>query len=200
MKKSDILDLSTLLHSLYGARQPLLPDGMLQLWYEHLERFERDLIMQAVKRWARQHTTKAPSLDEILEQAEILQEDTRRSRLPSTPKGPVEVLKDLAELGAQSPDDRLLARLHCRLAEQHPRATWAQQCRAWSDHYAAKRPQLATWLLEASRKYEALAPRTQPAPTPQGGKVIPLMFEARAVASNDAYEEAGVLVSDAAAD
>ena len=185
MNTADVRELSTLLQALYGTyRFPGLEAAMLDLWHETLAAFDFDTVRRAVRHWARHHTNKPPSLDELQEAAERVIDDDRRARLPAKPKGPVEVLVDIAELVAErSPDDGLYARCMCRLAERYPRAQWSQQCRLWAVHYAPKRPTLATWLEQAAVQYEQLLPNTEPTTPAPTARVIPLMGTATPVAS-----------------
>lgn len=185
MNTADVRELSTLLHALYGAyRFPGLEAAMLDLWYDALAPFDANVVRRAVRQWARHHTNKPPSLDELQEAAERIVDDDRRSRLPATPKGPVEVLQDVAELVAErSPDDGVFARCMCRLAERYPRAQWPQQCRLWAIHYAPQRPALATWLEQAAQQYERLLPTAVPGAPPPPARVIPQMFAATPVSS-----------------
>lgn len=176
----DLVALMTYLQDLYGSRIPDLPDAMLDLWLEALARHDRDLVWRAVKRWARQHTYKPPSLDELLEQVEYVTDEDRRARLPSAPTSP---LKLLAAAAAQAqaeagPDTRLYARLQVGLLERVPRADWAAKCEAAAAYYAATRPALAAWLRQDAQKYAAWLPTAPAVPPAPDDQVLPRLGEA----------------------
>lgn len=173
MQPGDAIELITYLHELYGERFPELSSSMAKLWYEDLRRMEKDLMEQAVNRWARQHTLKAPSLDELLEQAEFLREEQRRHRRPSTgDTSPLDVLRQAAEAQENNPersdDEARFGHLMALIGERsvaswldkqgvaHEKLTLEQratQCYEWARAYQTKNPKLAEDLQHTARTY-----------------------------------------------
>lgn len=173
MTRSDIVILVTKMQGLYGDRFPSLLPEMAEVWLEAMRHLEEDVVQTALMRWARQHTFKPPSLDELLEQVEYVQDDQRRlARAGSSTATFLDVLKEAASMQAhnplRSPDDVTYGRLMALLAErsvgpwvdkqgeQHPKLTQEQrgeQCYRWAEHYQATRPALAEDLRAAARQY-----------------------------------------------
>lgn len=173
MQPREAVQLVTYLHELYSERFPQLSPAMTKVWYEDLRRMDYALMEQAVNRWVRQHTLKSPSLDELLEQAEFMQEEQRRQRRPSPRDvSPAAVLRAAAETQAQNPltsDEQasyghLMAVLGERscglwLDEQgvwQPKLSMEQrgaQCYEWANAYVVSRPKLAEELRHAARLY-----------------------------------------------
>src|SRR5215475_14077568 len=121
MTTHDLTILTNYLHGLYGDRFPGLTAGMAQLWYDTLHGADADLVRRPAKRWARHHTLKAPTLDELAEQVEWLEEQDHKARLPVSSadrKTALDLLKDLQEAAPpKSSDDARFGRCMLRLGE-----------------------------------------------------------------------------------
>jgi hypothetical protein len=173
MEPSDVFGLTLYLANLYGDRFPALTDGMARLWYESLRHLDADIAHEAATRWARQHTLKAPSLDELLEQIDIVRDDQRQARRSGrSDVRALDVLRDAAETQAanaeRSDDDATYGRLMVLLTERsigpwqdsqgiwHEKLTQEQrgeQCYEWAEQYRTTQPQLAKDLEAAARQY-----------------------------------------------
>jgi hypothetical protein len=173
MTKGEFQVFVTKLHGFYGERFPALTSAMAAFWYESLRYTDEDIADLALHRWARQHTLKAPSLDEMLEQIEFVQEEERATQWRSAKaKGWGDALQEAAEAQAANPersdDDATYGWLMAQLAERsiHPwtdtrgveRAKLtmeqrAMQCMHWAKKHAEKRPQLAEDLRCAARHF-----------------------------------------------
>jgi len=195
LTNSDLQVFVTKLKGLYGDRFPGLLPEMAREWLSDLHHLDEEVLEKALHRWARQHTFKAPSLDELLEQVEMVREDEQRTRRHGTRvKTYLAVLKEAVEAEANNPvrtdEDVTYSRLMCLLAERsmlpwadskkqlRPKLTMeqrAEQCLLWANKYESTRPQLAEDLRYAAR-------------TAFGGGG--LMYMAQGVAVNDeAHEE-----------
>jgi len=161
------------LKGFYGERFPGLTDGMAKLWFECLRYTDEDIAERALVRWARQFTWKSPSLDELQEQVEYIQQEERaHQRRGSSTASWLDVLKNAAAEQADNPlrseDDATYGQLMALLAErslepwfdtqgqQHPKLTVeqrAEQCLVWARKYGAQRPQLAEDLHVAARQF-----------------------------------------------
>lgn len=181
MTRSDILTLVTKIQGLYGDRFPALAPEMADVWLDGLRHLDEDLVQQGVLRWARQHTFKAPSLDELLEQVEYVREEQQRAkRHGSSTKNFLDVLKDAADAQAsnplRSPDDVTFGRLMATLAErsitkwQDTQGVWhdkltheqrGEQCYSWAEYYQVARPALAKDLRGAARTFAETLYATQ---------------------------------------
>lgn len=169
MTKHDLSILSNFLHGLYRDKFPGLTEGMAQLWYEDLKDLDADLVTRGAKRWARHHTLKAPSLDELRESVELVQEQGLKARLPQPATNPIEVLKKLAQdAAAASPEfttaDTIFGKcmiklLECRTRQEgrYSLADCAGQLMTWAAYYRPKSRELAEWLDHQATIYERMA-------------------------------------------
>jgi hypothetical protein len=198
MTPSDLDVLTTYLHGLYGERFPGLTPGMATLWLDELRPHAYALVTRAAQRWARQHTIKAPSLDELAEAVEWLADEDRRARLSTPNATPRSVLAEgQARAEGASPEwstaDKVFGRLMIQLldyATSHARA-WrnadaAEQCRQWAAYYGAQSAPLAQSLLAQAVTYDRLAQHDPPcaaslAPT----AMFPTLVATPAVAPQD---------------
>lgn len=173
MQVHEVFRLTAYLHDLYRDRFPTLSEAMTRIWYEDLRRMDYDVMEQAVNRWARQHTLKAPSLDELLEQAEFMQEEQRRTRRPSPGDTSwVDVLRAAAEAQARNPErsetDGTFGHLLATLGERsvaswvdehgvvHDKLTLEQRattCYEWANQHHLTHPHLAEDLRHTARTY-----------------------------------------------
>ncbi len=173
MQLPEVRELATLLHALYEDRFPGLSPQMCVFWLERLRHLEPDLVTAAVQRWASHHTFKSPSLDELLEQVELVRDAQQPlTRTGSSTKSYLEVLQDAADAQAGNPerteDDASYGHLMVQLAMRsidpwqdgqgvtHPKLTLQErtaQCYDWATQYASTRPQLATDLQAAARQF-----------------------------------------------
>lgn len=176
MNASEITALFQYLEEYYPDKFAFPSLGMARLWKEKLAQFDEDTMRQAADRWAMHYTFKSPSLDELLEQVEIVREDQRTAkRHGSSDKTFVDALKDAAENEAAHPlrneEDATYARLMVVLAERsvapwvdkqgrwHEKLTGEQrgeQCYGWARHYEPTNPQLADDLRGAAKKFAEL--------------------------------------------
>lgn len=167
MTRHDVTILTNFLHGLYGERFPGLTPGMAQLWYDDLQPLDAALVTRAARRWARHHTLKSPTLDELLEQVEWVQEQDRKARLPEASAGPQSFDDFLAWASgtpARSHDDRRFARAHqilyARLRgnpERWTRAHCAAACQGWAARLQASAPGLAASLVKAAEYFAKVA-------------------------------------------
>ena len=84
MDTHDLARLNVRLQKLYGDRFPGLTLGMAELWMDDLRTVPADVVAFAVKRWAREHTHKAPALEDLCTLAEIIQREQRRATTAQT--------------------------------------------------------------------------------------------------------------------
>lgn len=173
MDIEQVVLLTAYLHELYGDKFPKLSPAMTKIWYEDLARMDNELMEQTVNRWARQHTLKSPSLDELLEQAEFLQEEQRRRRRPSAgDTSPLDVLRAAAEAQARNPErsasdgtfghlmaligERSVARWVDEAGVVHDKLTLEERattCYEWARTYQTTHPKLADDLQYTARTY-----------------------------------------------
>jgi len=200
MNKHEIEILGNYLHALYDERFPVLTPDMAQLWYDDLRNLDYDLVTRAAKRWARHHTLKAPSLDELQESVEWVQDADRAARLPQargreTPGDALEVLARTTP--ARSTDDRRYVRamqvLYAHLSGQLPRWTRAEcaaACRSWAEQLRASAPDLAASLVRAGSLFDGFAAlRGEPPAPPMTGLSLPTLGEASAPAALAAWDQ-----------
>lgn len=175
----DFHDTQTLLaeiRALYEGHCPTFNAAMTKLWHNALKPFEHETGVNAVERWARHHTFKPPTLDELLEQIEMVRDEAQQAkRWGKSDKTFVDALRDAAENEAANPlrseEDATYARLMVVLAERsvapwrdkqgrfHEKLTAEQrgeQCYGWARHYEATNPQLADDLRGAAKKFAEL--------------------------------------------
>lgn len=176
MTRSDFASFSVKLKGLYGDRFPGFPKDMARLWLEALRPIEDDLVLEALERWARHFTFKVPSLDELLEQVEMLRDEHHRlvTRMGSSTKSWLDVLREAQATEAANPirtaDDVTYGSLMVILTErsldrwQDAQGVWhakltktqrQQQCNAWASEYQARRPVLADDLRHAMHHFRA---------------------------------------------
>ena len=173
MDMSGISTLNRLLKALYPEQFPGLPRGMADLWLERLRQHDEDLVMQAVQRWAMHHTYKACSLDELLEQVELVREAARPLRRSATPgKSYADMLDEAAQAQASNPlrseDDatygHLMATLGIRSCDHwkdeggawHAKMTMSErrdQCFVWAAQFELSRPTLSANLHATARQF-----------------------------------------------
>lgn len=173
MTPSDIHILATKIKGLYGDHFPGFTPAMAQEWLSDLDHLDEAVVEQGLRRWARQHTVKPPSLDELLEQVAIVRDEGRLPRHPPSQGLPaVEPLQATRDAQDRNPersdDDVTYGRLMTLLAErsirpwcdskgqEHPKLTMAQrgeQCLLWARKYDATNPQLAEDLRAAVRHF-----------------------------------------------
>ena len=193
MNPHEIIELSTYLHELYSEKFPPLNNAMGRLWYGRLKHIDLDDAKEGVERWAWHHTFKSPSLDELLEQIELVKDEKRKTiRDKSGTADYLQLLKNAAAEQGDNPlrgeDDATYGRLMVVLAERamgrwmdkkhqwHDRLTMEQcgeQCYAWANTYQAERPQLADDLRSAARKYAEIMAGQAPA---TGEYSVPQMY------------------------
>jgi hypothetical protein len=191
MDHSDFQTLIVKLHGFYGDRFLTLAPDMARFWFESLRYQDADTADMALHRWARQFTWKPPSLDELLEQMEYVQEERRASeRRSAKPKTWLGALQDAADVQAANPvrseDDASYGRLMVILAERsiepwadskgqiHPKLTEAQrgeQCLLWARRFAMTRPQLAADLQMAATHF-GVAMAVAQSVMPNGQEVV----------------------------
>jgi hypothetical protein len=184
MEIKDTIALTTYLHELYLDRFPAMSPQMVRIWHEDLQRIDEDLAEEAVNRWAKQHTFKAPSLDELLEQCEFIREESRRTRRPSSRDTDyLDVLRDAAEAQARNPersdDDGTFGHLMATLGERsvaswvdeqgvvHEKLTLEQratQCYEWANQQHTTHLSLAEDLRHTARTYARIYHEQQEAP------------------------------------
>lgn len=173
MNFTDVQELSGLMQALYGAHFPGLTPAMAQIWQEDLAHLELDLVRRSLRRWVRFHTDRAPSLDQLLEQVELVQADERQGkRSGSRAKSYVDILKDMAAREAatpeRSPDDATYAHYMVLLGERsiepwtddqgvrHDKMTQehrGDQCYVWAEQVRPTQPDLAKDLEAAGRQF-----------------------------------------------
>ena len=172
MDMGQILTLNRLLKTLYPEQFPGLPRAMADVWLERLRQHDEDLVMQAVQRWAMHHTFKACSLDELLEQVDLIREDEARSRLPTQSRRVADILRDAAEAQAANPlgseDDatygHLMATLGIRSCDHwkdeggawHAKMTMSErrdQCFVWAAQFEFEHPTLSANLHATARQF-----------------------------------------------
>jgi len=169
----EVLQLIEQVHELYLDKFPALAPSMTRLWYEDLKRYEAIDADQAVRQWARQHTLKAPSLDELCEAIEFLVEERRRSRRSGREvQDLAAVLREAAEAQARNPErtesEARFGHLMALIGERsvapwvdaqgvrHDKMTLeerATQCYEWATHYETRDPKLAEDLRYVARVY-----------------------------------------------
>jgi len=162
--------LTNFLHGLYKDRFPGLTEGMAQMWYDDLMDYPADLVIRGAKRWARHHTLKAPSLDELMESIEWVREQDLKARLPQKPTNPfqeVEAMQRHAQ-GAHpewTTADKVFGKLMIRLLEhctgqrgkRYTMADCAAHLMTWVEYYRPKSRELAAWLEAQIPRYQDLA-------------------------------------------
>ena len=173
MNLADVHELAALMGALYGERFPGVTAAMAQIWQEDLAHLELDLVRRSLRRWVRFHTDRAPSLDQLLEQVELVQADEREGkRSGSSTKSYVDILKDMAAREAatpeRSPDDATYAHYMVLLGERsiepwadeqgvrHEKMTQEQrgdQCYVWAEQVRPTQPELAKDLEAAGRQF-----------------------------------------------
>jgi hypothetical protein len=174
MTTGELQALMVQIRGYYGDRFSDFSPGMVQLWFESLHHLDEELCIQGLKRWARQHNFKVPSLDELLEQIEIVRDEQRRlaRRDGSSTKSWLDALRDAQENEQANPlrseDDVTYGQLMALLAErsidkwQDKQGVWhdkltveqrGEQCYAWATAYETRRPELAQDLRAAARKF-----------------------------------------------
>jgi hypothetical protein len=173
MDHSEFFGLTEYLTVLYAERFPPLTAAMAQIWFEDLQRFEEELVTHAIRRWSRHHTLKAPSLDELLEQIDLVQADQRQARRSgSAAKNYVDILKDIAAREASTPErseaDATYAHYMVLLGERsiepwtdeqgvrHEKMTQEQrgdQCYVWAEKIRPTHPEVAKDLEAAGRQF-----------------------------------------------
>ena len=173
MDHSEFFGLTEYLTLLYEERFPSLTTAMAKIWYEEVKHLSEELVSDAIRRWARHHTALAPSLDQILEQVEIVREEQSRTRRAgSSDKSFLDVLRDAAEAQARNPerseDDATFGHFMATLGERSV-ASWvddtgvvheklnlegrATQCYEWAREHQTKHPKLAEDLQYTARIY-----------------------------------------------
>jgi hypothetical protein len=193
MDAEELRLLTVYLNELYEDKFPRPNTAMLRLWYGRLKHLDLDIAKEGVERWAWHHTFKAPSLDELLEQIELVQDDKRKTiRDKSGTADYLQLLKNAAAEQGDNPlrgeDDATYGRLMVVLAERamgrwmdkqhqwHDRLNMEQcgeQCYAWANTYQDERPQLADDLRSAARKYAEIMAGQPPA---TGEYSVPQMY------------------------
>jgi Arc/MetJ-type ribon-helix-helix transcriptional regulator len=173
MTLGDVNELAALMRALYEDRFPGMTPAMAEIWREDLAHLECEVVRAALRRWVRFHADKAPSLDQLCEQVELVQEDQRQSkRSGSSTKSYVDVLKDLAAREASTPersaDDATYAHYMVLLGERsiepwtdeqgvrHEKMTQEQrgdQCYVWAEKIRPTQPELAKDLEAAGRQF-----------------------------------------------
>ena len=154
MQPNDVNALTHTLHDLYGDKFPLLAQAMGQLWCDSLATTDPEDIDQAVQRWARQHqSTYAPTLQNLLDVLELLDEEQRALRAafrPLSQRTTGQILTDAADQGPPATLGWAQAHVHLFLqgfGGPSTRAETAAACRANAQVY----PQDArAWLQEAA--------------------------------------------------
>ena len=125
--------------------------SMQHLWLEELARFDRPLVLRAIRQWARQHTERPPTIEQLTEQVEWVEEDDRKVMRREARKSLADTFTDAGNAQAANPErtpeeasyGQLMAMLAIRHLEtwrdhhgvQHPkltRAQMAEQCYTWA--------------------------------------------------------------------
>mgnify|MGYP001609894797 FL=1 len=183
----DATEVSQVLHTLKRFYpcfvSPKESTPMHELWHTTLQPYERTLVLRAVRRWARQQyqTDRIPSLDQLCEQAEWLQDDDRRvSARSSSGTGRVDTVALLCQTAAaqganphRSAAEASYGQFMCLLASRHlepwydhkgivqdtlTQAQMAEQCYRWGlQARAHQRWALATDLEAAGTQWEQWA-------------------------------------------
>lgn len=176
MDVRDVVLLGKYLQELYGEKFPALTDGMIRLWFRQMQAFDNTLMNQAVERWASQHNIRAPNLDELLDQAEFLQDEHKRATRRQDSKSLADILRAAGEAQATNPERApqertfgcLMSELAIRSVERwqdeqgtwHPKLTLegrAAQCYEWARSYETHNPWMRDELLYQARTYAAMA-------------------------------------------
>jgi hypothetical protein len=158
-----------------------LPPAMVRLWAEGLQQADVVTCSKALARWARQHTAKAPSLDELAEQVEFVREGERLPRPARPAVGSTAWLATMGDRAEQQQvvnektgeilrdqEDVQFGHLMTKVAlwtlaewedtkgEIRPQLTAedrAQLCESWAMAYQYEHPALAEDLRQVAKHY-----------------------------------------------